>query len=179
MEPTTSNAPLPLEIRAAAHPDRDVLLALVAACIAGMRAQGIEQWDEHYPNAAAIDRDLAEGTAYLGLIDGTVVAMIAINEFQDAEYAEVPWQWTDGAIAVVHRLMVHPASEGRGVARAMMAFAEGTAVTTGHAIVRLDAFGENPRALRLYQALGYRDAGSVRFRKGIFRCFEKRVHATP
>jgi GNAT superfamily N-acetyltransferase len=147
----------------------------VTACIAGMRAQQIEQWDERYPDAVAIDRDLAQGTAHVGMLGDRLVAMIVINQFQDAEYAEVPWQWTDGSVAVVHRLMVHPEAEGRGLARTLMTFAEQLAHEQGHTLIRLDAFSLNPRALRLYHALGYRDAGTIRLRKGIFHCFEKRL----
>jgi len=167
-----------LIVRQATIADRDDLLALVTACIEGMRAQQIEQWDEQYPNAIAIDRDLAQGTAYVGLWGDTLVAMVVVNEYQDAEYTEVAWQWTDGSVAVVHRLMVHPQAEGRRLAREMMAFAEQLAADQGHSIIRLDAFSLNPRALRLYHALGYRDAGTIRLRKGVFQCFEKRLDPT-
>jgi GNAT superfamily N-acetyltransferase len=175
----TPTEPPALTIRKATQTDRDELLALVGACIDGMRSQQIEQWDEHYPNAGAIDRDLAQGTAYVGLWGNRLVAMIVVNEYQDPEYAEVPWQYAEGAIAVVHRLMVHPMAEGRRVARAMMAFAEQLAIEQGNAIIRLDAFSLNPRALRLYHALDYRDAGTIRLRKGIFHCFEKRLSIDP
>lgn len=168
-----------LDIRPATTADRDTLLALVTACIDRMRAQQIEQWDEQYPNAVAIDRDLSQGTAYVGMLDDRLVAMIVVNEFQDAEYAEVAWQWTQGSVAVVHRLMVHPDAEGRGLARVLMAFAEQLATDLGHAIIRLDAFSLNPRALGLYHSLGYRDAGTIGLRKGIFHCFEKRLSPSP
>jgi RimJ/RimL family protein N-acetyltransferase len=42
--------------------------------------------------------------------------------------------------------------------------------------MRLDAFSENPRALRVYDRDGYRRAGQVRLRKGTFICFEKALH---
>jgi hypothetical protein len=41
--------------------------------------------------------------------------------------------------------------------------------------IRLDAFTLNPGAIRLYEGRGYRKAGSVRFRKGMFNCYEKAV----
>lgn len=167
-----------LTIRPAVVADRDALLALVTACIDGMRAQQIDQWDEQYPNAVAIDRDLQQGTAYVGLRGDTLVAMIVVNDYQDPEYADVAWQYTEGRVAVVHRLMVHPDAEGHGLARVMMAFAEARAADLGHTLIRLDAFSLNPRALRLYHALGYRDAGTIRLRKGIFHCFEKRLDLT-
>jgi GNAT superfamily N-acetyltransferase len=168
-----------LTIRPAKVADRDSLLALVTACIDGMRAQRIDQWDAQYPDAVAIDRDLQQGTAYVGLRGEALVAMIVVNDYQDPEYADVAWQYTEGGVAVVHRLMVHPDAEGRGLARVMMAFAEQLAADLGYALIRLDAFSLNPRALRLYQALDYHDAGTIRLRKGIFHCFEKQLPTGP
>lgn len=173
----THNEPPTLTVRQATSADRDTLLALVTACIDGMRAQQIDQWDEQYPNVVAIDRDLHQGTAHVGLLGDTLVAMIVVNEYQDPEYADVAWQYAEGRVAVVHRLMVHPDAEGHGLARLMMAFAEQLAADLGYALIRLDAFSLNPRALRLYQALDYHDAGTIRLRKGIFHCFEKQLAA--
>ena len=45
--------------------DLPQLLTLKDACIARMRADGIEQWDEVYPDAAVLARDLAAGTLHV------------------------------------------------------------------------------------------------------------------
>jgi ribosomal protein S18 acetylase RimI-like enzyme len=136
-------------------------------------SQGIDQWDEAYPSRSTIETDVASGTAFVAKRAGAVVGVIVLNQHQEHEYATVPWRFTQGPVLVVHRLMVHPDVEGQGLARSLMAFAEKRASTSGYASIRLDAFAENPRAVRLYERLGYRIAGEVRFRKGRFRCFEK------
>lgn len=41
--------------------------------------------------------------------------------------------------------------------------------------LRLDAFSENPFALKLYRSLGYRETGTAVFRKGKFYLFEKNL----
>jgi ribosomal protein S18 acetylase RimI-like enzyme len=152
-------------------------MTLVAGCVAAMRRDGIEQWDEIYPNRAGLLADIHAQTLHCAVLDGSdaLAGIVVLNEFQDTEYADVPWTLVDGRVAVVHRLMVDPAQQRMGIARAMMAFAESRARELGYTIVRLDAFCHNPRALRLYPALGYRDAGGIQLRKGSFRCFEKAV----
>jgi GNAT superfamily N-acetyltransferase len=168
-------SPPAVSIDAATSDDIEDLVALVRACIDHMRSQSIEQWDEVYPVRAMIEWDVGSGTAFVARRDGDVVGSLVLNEYQDPEYAEVPWQFTEGAAAVVHRLMVHPLAEGQGLAQVLMNFAEERALDSGHRMIRLDAFTENPRALRLYERLGYRTAGKVRFRKGDFQCFEKQL----
>ena len=152
------------------------LLVLVRACVSHLCSQGIDQWDEAYPSRSTIETDVATGAAFVARCAGAIAGVIVLNQHQEHAYAMVPWRFTHGPVLVVHRLMVHPDAEGQGLARALMAFAEKRALASGYASIRLDAFAENPRALRLYERLGYRAAGEVRFRKGRFRCFEKDLH---
>lgn len=173
--PHTIGAPPDIVISAATSADVDGLLALTRDCIERMRADGIDQWDERYPDRGTIEADIRSGAAFTASQDGGLVASVVLNEHQDPEYDAIDWRFTDGPATVVHRLMVHPRLEGRGLARVLMKFAEDRAGRVGHRAIRLDAFANNPRALRLYEKLGYRDAGTVVFRKGVFRCFEKEI----
>jgi GNAT superfamily N-acetyltransferase len=141
-----------------------------------MREAGIDQWDDVYPNQATVRSDVDQGTMYLAFVDGATLAGAAVlNEYQNSEYSNVRWTIDGVRIAVVHRLMVDPRHQGRGIAREFMSTIEERARVLGYGAIRLDAFSANPRALRLYHGLGYHDAGSVEFRKGLFRCFEKRL----
>jgi GNAT superfamily N-acetyltransferase len=162
-------------VRLAGSEDLDAVMEMLGLCITAMRAEGIDQWDEIYPNRPRLLDDVQAGTLYLGAVDGgqEVAGAMVLNDFQDPEYADVPWAITGVAVAVVHRLMVSPRHQGKGVARALMSFAETRARELGFGAIRLDAFAANPAALRLYRGLGYREAGGVTFRKGPFRCFEK------
>jgi ribosomal protein S18 acetylase RimI-like enzyme len=157
--------------------DRDVgpAMHLVRLCIAHMRQNGIEQWDDVYPDETTLRADARAGTMYVIQDSSGICGMFVLNDFQDREYADVPWTITGVPIAVVHRLMVHPAHQRRGIARQLMKAAEARASERGYGAIRLDAFTQNPGALRLYADLGYRDAGGITLRKGLFRCFEKRL----
>ena len=60
-----------------------------------------------------------------------------------------------------------------GLARQAMARMEKNARDQGFDSVRLDVFSQNLHAQRLYEKLGYKRTGEVRFRKGIFYLMEK------
>jgi ribosomal protein S18 acetylase RimI-like enzyme len=166
--------PDPYVIRDAADVDLGPMRELVRRCIEHMRRAGIDQWDEVYPDGPTIAADVSSRTAIVAADGADVIGMIVLNEHQDPEYADVPWT-LPGRAAVIHRLMVDPRWEGRGLARDLMRFAERRAIERGYASIRLDAFCHNPRALRFYLRGGYRLAGRVRFRKGPFDCFEKQL----
>ena len=163
-----------IEIRAASTADIEPILDLVRVCIAGMRSRGIDQWDEVYPDRGTIEGDVQGGTAVVAIADQMIAGFAVLDDHQEPEYGEVPWSFT-GRAAVIHRMMVAPSLEGRGIARALMTFLEMRATSSGYSSIRLDAFMKNPRAVRFYERCDYRRAGQVRFRKGDFSCFEKEL----
>ena len=145
---------------------------LVRACIVNMQSQGIDQWDDIYPDRGTIQHDVDDRAVFIARIPGVIAGMATLNEHQDPEYAEVPWRFFDRP-AVIHRLMVAPAAEGKGVARTLMRFLETRGESIGCNCIRLDVFERNPRAVRFYERCSYHRAGQVRFRKGNFYCYEK------
>src|SRR5213080_1112733 len=65
-------------IRKAVPDDAAALVQLAGDCIAAMRAAGIEQWDEVYPDAAVISRDIEAGALDVMCGDDGIVACITV-----------------------------------------------------------------------------------------------------
>jgi GNAT superfamily N-acetyltransferase len=151
----------------------DAVMALIDRATRRLDTIGIPQWDEIYPNRAVLSADIAARTLYGLSVDGTLAGIVVLNEYQDAEYGEVRWELDDPRPLVIHRLCVDPAFQGKGHAKALMAFAEDYARGHGYRSIRLDAFTLNPLSLGLYRALNFSERGVVRFRKGRFFCLEK------
>lgn len=166
--------PMPLEL--ANEADVPLIMEMTAACIAHMRRVGIDQWDEDYPTADVFRDDVRCMNLFVvKQSHGIIVGCATLDAKQPPAYANVRWSWADGSVGVVHRLMVAPQYAGRGIAKLIMAEIELEATRRGYMSIRLDAFTQNPAALRLYTGLGYRGAGEVRFRKGAFACFERQL----
>lgn len=162
-------------IAPAMREDVPALEQLARQCIIAMRAVGIDQWDELYPSRSTFEHDVQADAAYVLRMDSEINAMYVLNDQQEPEYSEVPWRYPTDRVCVIHRLMVHPGHSGHGHARQLMYDAEDRARAAGAGAIRLDVFDRNPRACALYSGLGYRYAGNVQFRKGLFRCYEKRL----
>lgn len=161
-------------IRLANREDLARVSAIIRNATQSLDEQGIPQWDEVYPNDSTLRTDIEEQHLYVIEEAGAVAGMIALNEDQPPEYAEVAWLHP-GRVLVVHRLAVDPRHQGRRLASQLMEFAERRAAAEGYATIRLDAFTLNPAAVALYRRRGFSEAGTVRLRKGLFFCFEKAV----
>jgi GNAT superfamily N-acetyltransferase len=161
-------------VRRAHEDDLPRLGDLLGACVAQMRSGGIDQWDDVYPTEATLRADVAAGTLYVAAAtERPVAGAFVLDQREEPEYATVAWRLVSKPVRFVHRLMVHPDVQRRGLARHLMEFAEIAARREGCGAIRLDAFTGNAPSLHLYRTLGYEDVGEVRFRKGLFRCFEK------
>lgn len=161
-------------VRLARMEELDALLDLVKATVRDLDSQGIYQWDEIYPDRPTLLKDIELQELRVIEVDGRIAGMIAINEVQSPGYETVPWSY-HGRVLVVHRLIVDPRYQRQKLGSQLMDCAEREAAREGYDTIRLDAFTENPAALAFYKGRGYRQVGTVPFRKGHFHCFEKAV----
>jgi ribosomal protein S18 acetylase RimI-like enzyme len=163
-----------VKIRRAKPQDLHEVMDLIRSCVRHMESQGIYQWDEIYPDESTCVNDIERHELSLLEKDSRICGIMALNEFQELAYQTVKWQFS-GKVLVVHRLAIDPAFHGNGFARQLMQFAYECARKRQYVGIRLDAFAYNPRAVALYERLGYHKADTVMFRKGLFFCFEIQV----
>ena len=75
--------------------------------------------------------------------------------------------------AEIKRLYVTPHMRRRGLGRRMIGELEGVAKTQGYAVVRLDTGAEQPDAVRLFKAAGYREIADYNGNPFASHWFEK------
>lgn len=164
-----------LHFERAVPADLPEILLLFQTATKRMNEQGIPQWDELYPNRDVLCEDIAREELYLCRIDGKIACVFVLSEQYDGEYDQGRWRFPDSRFCVLHRLCVHPDFQHRRVAARALDYIEETLKTGGIESIRLDAFSQNPYALRLYESRGYEKVGQVRFRKGLFYLYEKQL----
>ncbi|NQY06334.1 MAG: GNAT family N-acetyltransferase [Flavobacteriaceae bacterium] len=164
-----------MEIVKAKEQDINHLLDITQACAKHMISTGIYQWNEQYPNRAAFEQDIHMGQLYVLKNEDQIKGCIVVSTIMDEEYKEIDWLTPDDHNIYIHRLAVHPDSQGKGYAQQLMDFAETYAQRNKFASVRLDTFSQNPRNNRFYQKRGYQQLGDVFFPKQSehpFHCYE-------
>lgn len=164
-----------IEYRIGKSEDLDEICSLVKAAIANMDASGIHQWDELYPTREDLADDINKEQLLVGTVDDVIAVICVVNQECDVEYDNGKWQYPDDRYCVIHRLCVNPAFQHQGLARRTIEYAEKQIREDGFQSVRLDAFSENPWALKLYDSHGYKAVGFADWRKGRFYLMEKRL----
>lgn len=173
--PYAKQAEKPLLFRRAGSSDLPEINLMFQTAVNYLREQGINQWDEVYPDCDVLAKDIAEHSMYVVLSEDAIVSAVTLNEEQPPEYETVGWRIQGEKTGVIHRLCVNAQEQRKGYGKRTVLLAERELRKQGFSCIRLDAFTLNPYSNRLYEALGYQKAGTVQFRKGAFYCYEKRL----
>ena len=162
-----------LKYRKAEPDDIEDICSIVHAAVEVMERDNIFQWDDIYPAKEDFQEDIEESQLYIGLVDGQIAVVYALNQKCDNEYENGKWKYKDEPFYIVHRLCVNPAFQNKGVAKSTLLYIEKQLTEMGIHVIRLDVFANNPFALRLYSSLGYSAVGYADWRKGRFLLMEK------
>ena len=129
-----------MEITRASEQHLDEILKLCRNCSQDMKCKDIDQWDEVYPNKEIFQEDINNHSLYVAVREESreIMGCIVLNNDQEPEYKAVEWLHEQGKFAIIHRLMVHPNYEGKGVARSLIEFVEKLAKDNGYTAIRLD-----------------------------------------
>ena len=153
--------------------EQEAVVKLFEAAKVKMSEEGIDQWDEVYPNVNDISNDIKNNQMYTVYMGNKLAGVYVVNAEADKAYKFGSWTDTDGKYAVVHRLCVAPEYQHTGIATKIMEHIEAEQKKLGVTSIRLDVFSKNPYALGLYEKLGYQNVGDAYWRKGRFYLMEK------
>ncbi len=162
-------------IRKGLHSDIDEILVITKACGNHMIVKGIYQWNEHYPNKSAFEKDVERDELYILEINKTIVGCIAISTLMDEEYLPVKWLTPNKNNIYIHRLAINPEYQGKGYAQQLMDYAEQFAIENNYTSIRLDTFSQNKRNQLFYELRGYEKLEDIYFPKQSkfpFHCYE-------
>jgi ribosomal protein S18 acetylase RimI-like enzyme len=162
-------------IRKANKTDLQNIMKMYKSCVTGMVKNGIDQWDDAYPNTEIISEDLNAGTYYVAEMDETIIGGINIDNNQDDTYLHLDWEDKSDSFLVVHRLGVKEEFWNKKIGKNMMLFSEKLVIEKGLKSIRLDTYSGNPKAMEFYRRLGYSELGTIDLKadKDKYYCFEK------
>lgn len=162
-------------IKRAKNSDLREIKKLTEACAEAMIAQGIYQWNEHYPSIEKLQADVEKKELFKLVSKDVIMGIIVLTPVKDEEYEPINWLSKTENNLYVHRLATHPDHWSSGFGKQLMDFAEKFAVEESYESVRLDTFSLNQRNHKFYEARGYKRLGNIYFPKqseAPFYCYE-------
>lgn len=160
--------------RPATPEDISTILCLIEAAVRRLKEQGVDQWQDGYPNQGRIEQDLAEGIGYVIEENDRVVAYGAVIFTGEEAYRTIEGAWLteEENYVVVHRMCVADAVMGQGFGRRFMEAVE--QLSRGRVrSFRVDTHADNRVMQSLLPRLGFTRCGTIRIDGRPFEAFEK------
>ena len=152
-----------MELIRAAERDTDKLLAFYQLAADTMEKNGLRHWHwGRYPNEEILRGDIAKGDLYYLPEGDTIAAAVVLMAGQEPAYDSLSWSWGIHP-GIFHRLAVHPSRQGTGLGSLVMDRVLELLRQSGCDCVRCDTSEENLKAIRLYEKLGFRRCGVIRW----------------
>ena len=168
----TGREKLVFDCRKATADDMDALLALGAEGSAYLRANGVDQWQDNFPNEAVFTRDIGKGNCWLFTHGQTPAGVIVVYLEPDPDYPAIEGRWlTEGTpYGVIHRAAISAAFRGHGLVDEMFSLAEDIILGSGCVSARVDTHEDNGPMRHVLERRGYAPCGVVYLHHGSEEC---------
>ena len=164
-----------MDLIRATEQEADELVAFYQHVADNMEKSGLQHWHwGRYPNEEMIRGDIARGELYYMPEGGSIAAAVVLMVGQEEDYNSLTWS-CGVKPGIFHRLAVHPAMQGAGLGGLVLDDVLQLLRRSGCDCVRCDTSEKNRHAIRLYEKLGFRPCGTMKWPDAPGRnvCFDK------
>ncbi|MDD7795386.1 GNAT family N-acetyltransferase [Clostridium sp. 'White wine YQ'] len=167
-----------MEFRKTIKADMEEIMNIISQAQAYFKEQGIDQWQNNYPNVETINNDIINEHSYVLLKDNNIVATAAISFDGEKTYDAIyEGQWiSNNEFAVIHRIAVHGDYKGLGLSSEIIKNVEKLCLDKGVYSIKVDTHEENISMQKLLKKNSFKYCGIIYLEDGNKRiAFEKRL----
>jgi len=139
------------------------LMEIIKEAQVYLKNEGIDQWQNDYPNSQVIKEDIKNGNVYVIKIKDRVVATAAIIFADDPTYDQIyQGKWlSQGKYGVIHRAAVAEDYKGQGIASKFFKETEKIALKKRSESIRIDTHQDNLSMQRLIEKENFKYCGII------------------
>lgn len=165
-----------MKFREAVKSDINAIMNIIKQAQEYLKIQGINQWQNNYPNVETIERDISNKNSYILLQNNIVVGTTAVIFGEDKNYNHIyDGSWiSNDKYAAVHRIAVESDNKGFGLASVMLNNIETIALNKDVHSIRVDTHEKNKSMQKLLRKNNFQYCGIIYLEDGSKRlAFEK------
>ena len=114
-----------MQLRKSNEKDLEVIMKIINQAQKYLKGQGIDQWQNNYPNLETIISDINKDESYVLVKNGEIIGTSVISFNGEKTYERIyDGSWLNNEdFAVIHRIAVDNNHKGKGVASKFLNFA--------------------------------------------------------
>ena len=149
-------------------------LEIIEDAKAFLKEQGIDQWQNGYPNTESIKNDIELKKGYFLLSDNEIACYFCLDFDGEPAYNNLKGNWkSDKSYAVIHRLAIKNKFRNQGLAGHVFKYAENLCKEKNIFSIRVDTDADNKIMLHTINKYGFEFCGTIWFDNSIKQAFEK------
>lgn len=163
----------------AVEADANSIMNIIKQAQDYFRKQGINQWQDNYPNIKMVMNDISNGNGYVLLKDNNVVGTVVVTFDGEKNYESIyNGEWvSNNKYAVIHRMAVDSNCKGIGLSSVIIKNIEKICLNKGIYSIRIDTHKENISMQKLISKSGFQYCGIIYLDDKSKRiAFEKRIY---
>ncbi len=134
-----------MEFRKSVETDINDIMNIIKQAQAYFKEQGINQWQDNYPNVETIRNDIISKNSYVLIKDNNIVATVAVSFDKEKTYDSIyDGEWiSNNEYAVIHRMAVDNNYKGLGLSSQIIKNIEQLCLNKGINSIKVDTHEEN------------------------------------
>ena len=127
------------------------------------KRNGIDQWQNGYPNEESIKNDIESGESYVLLKNDKIIATAYLSFSGESDYDIIyEGKWiSQGDYAVVHRVAVSSNIKGHGIAGELFKYIEKICLENNIKHIKIDTHRQNKSMQRFLSKNGFEYCGVI------------------
>jgi|SRR5690554_4673859 len=155
-----------MEIRLARNRDIDEILIILNDAKRILKENGINQWQNDYPNKEVFLNDIKKRSLHLVVEEGQLLGFASLDTIQKPSYENIEegkWLINAKEYLSINRLAVKSGFYNKGIGKALFNFAEELAKTKRLKSIRVDTHQDNFIMLNFLKRFGFEYCGKIYF----------------
>jgi ribosomal protein S18 acetylase RimI-like enzyme len=152
-----------MEFRKAVEVDVNSIMNIIKQAQDYFKEQGINQWQNNYPNVETVKNDISNKDGYVLVKDNMVVGTVTVIFGEEKNYKSIyDGKWmSNHKYAVIHRIAVDSNNKGLGLSSVILKNIEEICLNMGVHSIRVDTHKENMSMLKLLEKNGFQYCGII------------------
>lgn len=151
-------------IRKANSDEVNVAMEIIDMAKSLLKASGIDQWQDRYPDFECISEDIKVGRGYFLEDENDILGYLCIDFDGEPAYDDLNGKWSsDEKYVVVHRLAFSDSARDKGISGLVFKMVEDISRKNGISYFRIDTDEGNKRMQHILKKNGFKYCGTIIF----------------
>lgn len=151
-----------MEFRKTIKSDVNNVMKIIKQAQDYFKSQGVDQWQNGYPNEETIENDIKNDESYVLEKDGEIVATTMLTFNGEPTYASIQGKWlSNDKYVTIHRVAVDNTHKGKGLSSQIIKYVEKNCLDKGIHSIKVDTHEDNTSMQRLLEKNDFKYCGVI------------------